>query len=94
MLAAKASTVTEVTCDNATRSWHAEMTEIDTEVLRQGCSPVSVLVREILIQLGCRVLSVFNHSIMRHSECVERFHSVVYRCLSCQQVLSANGRSC
>ena len=27
MLAAKASTVTEVTCDNATRSWHADPKE-------------------------------------------------------------------
>ena len=51
MLAAKACTVTEVTCDNATWSWHAEMTEVDTEVLWKRSPAVSILVREILIQL-------------------------------------------
>ena len=60
MLAAKASTVTEVTCDNATRSWHAEMTKVDTEVLWQFCCLMGILVREVLVQFSCRIFSIFH----------------------------------
>ena len=71
MLAAKASTVTEVTCDNTTRSWHTEVTEVDTVALRQCGCLVGILVGEILIQFSRRVFSIFHQSIMRYCESIQ-----------------------
>ena len=45
---------------NPARSWHAEMTKVDTEVLWQFCCLMGILVREVLVQFSCRIFSIFH----------------------------------
>ena len=93
MLAAKASTVTEVTCDNTTRSWHAEMTEIYPEFFRQLAAGITMDAFRIPRSIKFARLIVHHFATVEYTadgHTVNGFHTTVDGSLTGNEVLGTD----
>src|SRR5574344_831593 len=80
-------TCTEVGCHHAVVGRHAESAQINLECIRQGCGTMCILIVPILIEVGCRSLSLLIENELVECYRIDSLHLSVYWGLACEQVL-------